>query len=232
MLETHLAVHKAGRPVLMMDFEVSEIEKHIHARKIQSLYRYKKARRKFRELLAARFQRHWDANEGRFFYVNVITGESHWDRPDKLGDAKVAEAPDGWVEHWDENGNPYYYHARTGRYSWLTEEQAALRLQKLYRKKRLAVRWPARAGRGSRHVCPAALTARLVAVDAHRSSKSKAWRKWCEPFGFRWRRRKRALSPPCARRKPPCRAHVTRFLMYACTCPPATNCIQTACRPL
>ena len=140
MLETHLAVHKAGRPVLMMDFEVSEIEKHIHARKIQSLYRYRKARRKFRELLAARFQRHWDATEGRYFYVNVITGESHWDRPDKLGDAKVAEAPDGWVEHWDEAGNPYYYHARTGRYSWLTEEEAALRLQKLYRKKRLAVR--------------------------------------------------------------------------------------------
>ena len=161
MLETHAAVHKAGRPVLMMDFEVSEIEKHIHARKIQSLYvwcvacdvftvalmhvlrnryRYRKAREKFRSLLASRFERHWDANEGRHFYVNKITGETSWDRPHKLGDAKVAEAADGWIQHWDEHGNPYYYHARTGRYSWISEEEAVVRLQKLYRKKRLAVR--------------------------------------------------------------------------------------------
>lgn len=140
MLESHMAVHKNGRPVLMMDFEVSEIEKHIHARKIQSLYRYRKAREKFRWLLAARFERHWDANEGRHFYVNILTGESHWDRPPRLGNATVKDAADGWVEHWDEQGNPYYYHARTGRYSWISEEQAAVRLQKLYRKKRLAVR--------------------------------------------------------------------------------------------
>lgn len=138
MMETHRPVHKAGHSVLMMDFEVSELEKHRYAQKIQHMFMYRKARLKFQWLLAARFERHWDATSGQYFYLNKLTGESHWFKPEKLGNATVADAADGWVEYFDEEGNKYYYHARTGRYSYLSEEEAAVRLQRLYRKKRLA----------------------------------------------------------------------------------------------
>ena len=52
-----------------------------------------------------------------------------------MGSEELPEPPDIWERMVDDEGTVYYYHAKTGRTSWMSEEQAAsagLQAAKLY----------------------------------------------------------------------------------------------------
>ena len=48
----------------------------------------------------------------------------------------MPEPVDAWEERYDESGVLYYFHALTGATSWMSEEEAATRLQRAFRRSR------------------------------------------------------------------------------------------------
>jgi hypothetical protein len=60
------------------------------ARKLQGLFRTRKARKYLRELLAGVFQKVQDDDSGDFFYYNTRTGESSWVKPKLLGSGDLS----------------------------------------------------------------------------------------------------------------------------------------------
>ena len=51
---------------------------------VQGAYRSKKAREKMRALIAANYEKKFDAESKTWFYFNKKTGESHWTQPPGL----------------------------------------------------------------------------------------------------------------------------------------------------
>ena len=134
-LLAHRPRHQKGHDVLMLEFEKENIRNEKMAVRIQNMWRAKKGREKFAKALSKVMQKHWDPSAGQFYYLNSLTGAVTWTKPSQLGKIEIEDPPDEWVEMADEYGGKYYYHALTGRTSWLSEEEAAILLQRLYRKK-------------------------------------------------------------------------------------------------
>jgi tetratricopeptide (TPR) repeat protein len=105
------------------------------ATKLQNMGRAWKARKRMRSLLVDAYEVHYDAWSQSEYYYNRLTGATRNHLPSLLAGCKIKKAPDGWQKMVDEEGNTYYYHARTGRYSWISEEQAIKRLQRAVRNK-------------------------------------------------------------------------------------------------
>jgi len=134
-LLAHRPRHIKGHDVLMLEFEKENIRNEKMAVRIQNMWRAKKGREKFAKALSKVMEKHWDPNAGQFYYLNSLTGAVTWSKPNQLGKIEIEDPPDEWVEMVDEYGGKYYYHALTGRTSWLSETEAATLLQRLYRKK-------------------------------------------------------------------------------------------------
>ena len=66
--------------------------------------------------------------------MNTNTGEASWSKPANMGSDDIPDPPDRWERLTDAEGNVYYYHAKTGRTSWMSESDAAKLVQRLYRK--------------------------------------------------------------------------------------------------
>lgn len=65
------------------------------ARKIQSRYRIKIARRRIMDVVRNKFELVFDPDSGEYFYYNKETGESQWDKPKTLGDKDMyADGPE------------------------------------------------------------------------------------------------------------------------------------------
>ena len=139
-LTSHRMAHQAGRAVLMLEYEQEEIRSHLMAKRIQGMYRTKKARDWLKKLLLKIVKKHWDPQVGAFYYVNDRTGAISWEKPKQLGDdLDIEDPPDVWEKLRQPDGKSfYYYHALTGRTSYLSEDEAATVIQKFHRKKQAA----------------------------------------------------------------------------------------------
>jgi tetratricopeptide (TPR) repeat protein len=104
--------------------------------KLQGLWRQKKSRENLRLAIRACYQKQFDASSQQWYYCNLRTGAVHWHKPINLGSEDLDDPPDEWVEGTDVDGGVYYFHALTGRYSKLSEAQAAVAVQRLFRKSR------------------------------------------------------------------------------------------------
>lgn len=138
LLQTHVGAHRAGRHVLMLDFEVHEQERLAHCLRIQLMVRQMLARRELQRRLASVFEQHYDRVRERFVFVNVRTGEMSLTKPTRLGRAAVALAPDEWRTQRDAStGATIFYHPLTGRYSCISEADAARAVQRMFRSRKL-----------------------------------------------------------------------------------------------
>ena len=135
-LTSHRAAHHSGRNVLMLEYEREEIRNHLMAKKLQGMWRAKKARDNIKKLLLRVVKKHWDPEVQAFYYVNERTGAISWTKPAGLGDdLDIEDPPDEWQKLRNPDGTHYYYHALTGRTSWMSEDEAATVVQKLWRKR-------------------------------------------------------------------------------------------------
>jgi tetratricopeptide (TPR) repeat protein len=119
----------------MLQFEVEEEMMHSMAKRIQGMYRSHKCHLEIKKVIKAIFVKRWDQTLKQFYYVNTRTGECAWQKPINLGSDDIEDPPDRWEKMVDEYGNTFYLHPLTGRSSWLSEEQAAIKTQRLWRKR-------------------------------------------------------------------------------------------------
>jgi hypothetical protein len=124
--------------VLMLQFEVEQEMMHNMAKRIQGMWRTHKARDYIKEHIKKVYTKRWDQTLQQFYYVNTRTGECAWTKPLNLGSDDIADPVDRWEKMTDEYGNVFYLHPLTGRSSWLSEEQAAIKCQRLWRKRQAA----------------------------------------------------------------------------------------------
>lgn len=71
-----------------------------------------------------------DEVSGCYYYANLSTGETQWERPESLDHGSVAVpaaerngalfSPNKWVEHFDQESNrPYFYNESSGESTWI-----------------------------------------------------------------------------------------------------------------
>eukprot|EP00947_MAST-08B_sp_MAST-8B-sp1_P000312 g312.t1 len=135
-LTGHRDRHKRGEKVLMLEYEQKEQRDHVMACKLQGLWRQKKSRERIRVMIRGCYQKQFDAASQSWYYCNIHTGTVHWHKPYNLGSEDLPDPPDRWEQLTDEAGAVYYFHALTGRYSKMSEDQAATNIQRLFRKSR------------------------------------------------------------------------------------------------
>merc|ERR1711865_550912 len=113
--------------VLMLQFEVEEEMMHTMAKRIQGMWRTFEARQKIMKVIMDLYTKRFDQTLQQFYYVNKRTGECSWTKPINLGSDDIADPEDRWEKMTDEFGNVFYLHPLTGRSSWLSEENAAVK---------------------------------------------------------------------------------------------------------
>lgn len=131
---SHHAAHRRGEDVLMLECDMAEQRENNMAARLQGAWRARRARRVMAKLIARAFRKQWDVATHRWFYVRFDTGEVSWTKPRLLFSLDLPDPPDAWEEAVDEAGGTYYYHPLTGRTSWISEGDAATRIQRRFRK--------------------------------------------------------------------------------------------------
>ena len=81
------------------------------------------------------YKKRFDPEHQQFYYVNTRTGEVSWDKPINLGSEELPNPRDVWESMTDQYGNEFFLHALTGRTSWLSEERAAMMVQRQWRRR-------------------------------------------------------------------------------------------------
>jgi hypothetical protein len=170
---------KKGK-VLMLQYEVEEQMINSMACKIQGVWRSRKAMLMMRAMLKEIYSKRWDNDMQQFYYVNVKTQQVSWSKPLLLGSDDVDDPPDKWIKMTDEYGNVFYLHPLTGRTSWMSELQAATKMQRLWRKRAAsefriddigtiikALRFQQEAKVRTLEVCAHSLTSSLSPASAH-----------------------------------------------------------------
>eukprot|EP00948_MAST-09A_sp_MAST-9A-sp1_P000985 g985.t1 len=135
-LRSHAELHRRGESILMLEYEKEEQREYEMACKLQGLWKQKKARDRIRLLLKSLVKKQFDPNSGQWYYLNSRTGEVSWDKPLNMGSEEIPDPPDRWERMTDGDGNVYYFHAPTGRTSWMSMDEAATFLQRMFRKSR------------------------------------------------------------------------------------------------
>ena len=132
-----------GKYIIILQFEKDAEKVHAICRKLQSVWRSKKARKIAKGEVYAQYEKNFDRSSQKYFYIHVRTGEKQWEKPRVLsaGD-DVDEPPDEWrtEDHLDPETNivqTYYFNPLTGQTSWLSEEDAARIVQRKFRKRQI-----------------------------------------------------------------------------------------------
>jgi hypothetical protein len=103
------------------------------ATKMQGTWRRLRARRAVRQLALGIYRKDYDRESGMHYYTNTKNGFASWTKPASLGAADV-QIEDKWELVKQPDGTMAYYHAATGRWSWLSPDDAARKVQKRFRK--------------------------------------------------------------------------------------------------
>jgi Tfp pilus assembly protein PilF len=123
--------------VLQFEAEVEHMQR--VARKFQSLWRGKYAKKRARKQVHEQFEKHRDWESKNFFYVNTKTGTKQWNKPYLLQEEEdIVDPPDEWrqeIYHDSETDetSKYYFNPLTGQSSWLSENDAATFVQRKFR---------------------------------------------------------------------------------------------------
>ena len=95
----------------------------------------RKTRKMILNLVHFHYRKRFDPQTEQFYYINLMTNDVSWQKPLLLRSTDLV-ASDDWelMQNDDDDGVVYYYyHARTGRTSWLSEDDAARIVQRRYR---------------------------------------------------------------------------------------------------
>lgn len=103
------------------------------ATKVQGVWRRLKARRRVTKLAMALYRKDFDPESMTWYYTNKKNNFAVWTKPVALGTNDI-EVKDEWEEVEQEDGSVCYYHALTGRWSWISPDRAATMVQRRYRK--------------------------------------------------------------------------------------------------
>lgn len=126
-----------SRLILQYEAEAENMEK--VARKFQSTWRSKCAKRKAKRKVHLQYEKHFDMTSKRFFYVHLPSGVRQWSKPSILSQGEdIKDPPDEWrtvISNGPEPGSSstYFFNPFTGQTSWLSEEDAAKKVQRRFR---------------------------------------------------------------------------------------------------
>ena len=101
-----------------------------------------------------------DPASGAVYYVNSLTGETTWERPQTPSVRVVPELPDGWIELMDPSSRAYYYvETATGAALWAPPSRRYLFLRShLHEWRDVIMRQKAAAAEALRRVAVARVT--------------------------------------------------------------------------
>ena len=60
---------------------------------LQGMWRARKARRMLRKLISSSFEKVWDEENQRFYYINKKSGDASWEKPKALGAEDIDVSP-------------------------------------------------------------------------------------------------------------------------------------------
>ncbi|KAL7459784.1 hypothetical protein ACHAWC_011521 [Mediolabrus comicus] len=75
------------------------------------------ARREMRRLCLERYEKRYDENHHTFYYLNKVTGETRWTKPEAMGMLDIP-VKDEWVVLRDIHNFPYYFNPSTYDIKW------------------------------------------------------------------------------------------------------------------
>jgi hypothetical protein len=107
---------------------------------IQGMWRKKASRHYLVDLAKRVFRRAFDASAKQYYYTNTVNGRAQWDCPSLLAKEEhvFEDEEDAWIVREEEGtGRTYYYNPAWDRYSWISEHEAATRVQRAIRKHQL-----------------------------------------------------------------------------------------------
>ena len=110
---------------------------HVAAQTIIGCWKGMKAKLKMKDMIAGIWRKQLDPATRTFVYYNVNSREFKKEKPLCLG-TKDLEASAKWEPRQDDKGRTYYVHLKTGRVSLYSEAQAAVVLQRRFRKRQAA----------------------------------------------------------------------------------------------
>lgn len=85
----------------------------------QRLYRMFQARKKVRQKCEEVFKKRFDERYHSYYYINLHTGKTSWERPRSFGAGSFDIEPDDeWIVLRDSHDFPYYFNPKTMKMSW------------------------------------------------------------------------------------------------------------------
>lgn len=123
---------------LVFNYELDELKQEKAALAIQGMWQIRRSLRRIRQLIRANWEKRFDATASQYYYVDLRTEDMFWTKPPLLGSDDLPLAPDEWRQKVDEHGRLYYVNPATGQSSWLSVDDAARTMQRVYRKKQAA----------------------------------------------------------------------------------------------
>jgi len=126
---------KSKKLGLQLRYEADAENREKIANKIQCIWRWKKARNRAKIMTLSRYEKCFDRTVGGFFYVDIKRGTSQWSKPVLLSDEDVMLPSNEWRISYCHNPDTgetdkYFTNPFTGQTSWLSENDAALIVQK------------------------------------------------------------------------------------------------------
>ena len=73
---------------------------------MQGAFRGQLARAVVRQLIRGRFRKDFDADSGQHYYVDLVTNETHWEKPRLMGTDDI-EVKDEWIKFTRTDGTEY-----------------------------------------------------------------------------------------------------------------------------
>lgn len=125
---------RTNRTRLILQYEEDEDMKDEAACKLQSVWRQKQARRKIRKRARQQYEKMWDPENYCYIYVNLRTGAMEYTKPLILGTEDLDEPKDEWRQITNpQDGSQYYQNPATGQTSYMSQDEAAHKIQRVIR---------------------------------------------------------------------------------------------------